>query len=297
MQMKLFWDYFFDMENNSQSYANWEFGKGHMWSKDKMAPAVNWTWNSAPGSYRAVIQGCTYFGDPAQKLKSPSPSDPPVKPTKPVGQSLGIWHVEYTYTSSSSDPNNDQIFYLFDWGDGSTSGWLGPYNSGVTGVGTHTWDELGTYSVKVKVRDVWGAASSWSDALVVTITDNNPPAIPAITGPAEGKPGKPYLFNFVSEDLDAHTVYYYVDWGDNTTTEWVGPYISGTMIHLTHTWDAEGTYTVKAKARDSMGAESDWGTLSVVMPMDYRFSFSTFFQHLLDLFPRAFPILRHLMGF
>lgn len=297
MQMKLFWDYFFDMENNSQSYANWEFGKGHMWSKDKMAPAVNWTWNSAPGSYRAVIQGCTYFGDPAQQLKSPSPSDPPVKPTKPVGQSLGIWHVDYAYTSSSSDPNNDQIFYLFDWGDGSTSGWLGPYTSGATGVGTHTWDVLGTYSVKVKARDVWGAASSWSDALVVTITDNNPPSIPEITGPAEGKPGKPYLFNFVSEDLDAHNVYYYVDWGDNTTTDWVGPYISGNLIHLTHTWDAEGTYTVKAKARDSMGAESDWGTLSVVMPMDYRFSFSAFLQHLLDLFPRAFPILRHLMGF
>jgi len=199
--------------------------------------------------------------------------------------------------ANDSDPNNDPIFYLFDWGDGSTSGWLGPFTSGSTGVGTHTWDELGTYSVKVKARDIWGAASSWSDPLVVTITDNNLPSIPEITGPAEGKPGKPYLFNFVSEDLDEHTIYYYVDWGDNTTTEWVGPYVSGMQIHLTHTWDTKGTYAVKAKARDSMGAESDWGTFSVVMPMDYRFSFSAFLQHLLELFPRGFPILRHLMGF
>ena len=297
MQMKFFWDYFFDMENNSQSYANWEFGKGHMWSKDSMAPAINWTWNSAPGSYRAVIQGCTYFGDPAQQFKSPSPSDAPTQPTKPVGPTLGIWNVEYTYTSTASDPNNDQIYYLFDWGDGSNSGWLGPYNTGVTGIGKHIWTTLGTYNVKVKARDVWGAGSFWSEAIVVTITDNNPPEVPQITGPAEGKPGSPYLFNFVSDDLDGHNVYYLIDWGDNTTTEWEGPYISGTQIHVTHTWAEKGTYTVKAKAKDAMEAESDWGTLTVAMPMDYQFTLRGFIQQLLGMFPNLFPILRHVLGY
>jgi len=297
IQMKSFWDYFFDMENNSQSYGNWQFGKGHAWSKDTMAPTVNWSWSSAPGSYRAVIQGCTYFGDPAQEFKSPSPSDPPAQPTKPVGSTLGIWNVEYTYSSSTTDPNADQIYYLFDWNDGTTSGWLGPFDSGVVGVGSHVWTELGTYDVKVKARDVWGAGSKWSETLTVTITDNNLPTVPEVTGPAEGKPGNPYLFNFYSEDLDGHTIYFFVDWGDNSTSGWVGPYVSGTQIHLTHTWTEKGSYTVKAKAKDQMDGESDWGTLQVVMPFEYNFSFTVFLQHLLEKFPNMFPILRHLLGY
>jgi hypothetical protein len=271
-QQKLFWDYFFDMENNSQSYGNWQFGKGHAWSKDMMAPMINW------GDYqesRSTIGCCLLFGDPAQQLKSPTPSDAPAKPTKPVGPTLGIWNVEYAYTSSTTDPNTDQIFYLFDWGDGQTSGWLGPFDSGVVGVGSHVWTELGTYDVKVKARDVWGAGSKWSDPLAVTITDNNIPTIPEVTGPAEGVPGDEYLYNFVSEDLDGHTVSYFIDWGDNTTSGWLGPYIQGTMIHLTHTWSETGTYIVKAKAKDSMNAESDWGTLTFVVPFEVGFNSAT----------------------
>jgi hypothetical protein len=271
IQMKCFWDYFFDVTNNSQSQSDWQFGKGHAWSKDTMAPMLNWTYSAAPGSYRGVIECCLFFGDPAQTLKSPSPSDPPAQPTRPVGQTLGIWNIPYTYTSSTTDPNSDQIFYLFEWGDGTNTGWLGPYSSGTTGTGTHTWTVLGTYNVKVKARDVWGAGSVWSEPLVVTITDNNPPNTPEITGPAEGTPGNQYLYNIVTTDLDEHNIYYFVDWDDNTTTGWLGPYVSGTQIHVTHSWTEQGSYTVKAKAKDTMGAESAWGTIDVVMPVEVNF--------------------------
>jgi hypothetical protein len=147
--------------------------------------------------------------------------------------------------------------------------------------------------VKVKARDVWGAGSSWSEPLLVTITDNTPPDIPDVTGPSEGKPGNPYLFNMVTVDAQDQNIYYYVDWGDNTTTGWLGPYLSGTEIHQTHSWADEGTYTVK----DTMDAESDWGTLSIVMPTEYTFSLQGFIQHLLEMFPNLFPVLRHLLGY
>jgi hypothetical protein len=258
-----------------------------------MAPMIDWD----GGTWREIVQCCLLFGDPAQMLKTPHPSLAPTQPTKPVGPTLGIWNVEYTYTSSATEPDNEQMYYLFDWGDGSSSGWLGPYSSGQTGTGTHTWTILGTYNVKVKARDIWGAGSSWSESLVVTITDNNPPNIPEITGPSEGTPGNQYLYNIVTIDLDGHNIYYFVDWGDNTTTEWLGPYISGTEIHVTHSWAEKGTFTVKAKAKDTMNAESDWGTIQVVMPTEYRFSFQTFLQHLFETFPHIFPILRHLMGY
>ena len=292
-QAKEFWRFFLDVENKSGDLSNWQFGRSHAYSKDQMVPMIDWD----GGTWREIIQCCLLFGDPAQQLRTAHPSEPPVTPVKPVGPALGIWHVEYTYTSHSTDPEGEDIYYLFDWGDGSNSGWLGPFASGQNVIGTYTWTELGTYEVKVKARDVWGAGSSWSDILMVTITDNQPPNVPEVTGPAEGKPGNSYLFNMITEDPQDHDIYYFVDWGDNTTTDWLGPYISGTEIHATHSWDVKGTYNVKVKAKDSMGAESDWGNVTIVMPMDYRFSLSVFLQHLFERFPHAFPVLRQLLGY
>ena len=45
----------------------------------------------------------------------------------------------YTYFATSSDPDGDQIYYLFEWGDGSSTGWKGPFNSGETGEAKHAW--------------------------------------------------------------------------------------------------------------------------------------------------------------
>jgi hypothetical protein len=265
-QQKAFWDYFFDMENNSGDYGNWQIGKGHAWSKDIMAPTINW--DSSDGTWRGVIECCLLFGDPAQALKTPHPSQSPVQPTKAVGATTGIWNQEYSYTSRATDPENDQIYYLFDWDDGSNSGWLGPYSSGQTGTATHVWTVLGVYDVKVKARDVWGAGSIWSETLTVTVTDNTPPAAPEITGPSSGKPGNQYLYNIVTADAQNQDIYYFVDWGDNTTTDWLGPYVSGTLIHITHSWTAAGDYTIRVKAKDTFDAESDWGTLQITMPLD-----------------------------
>lgn len=224
-------------------------------------------------------------------------SDPPAQPSKPVGPTLGIWNIEYSYTSVTTEPDNEPIYYQFNWGDGTNSGWIGPYASGQTGTGSHIWTELGTYNVTVKAKDSWGATSPRSEPLTVTITDNTPPLAPEITGPAEGKPGKPYLFNLQTTDAQDQNIYYFVDWGDNTTSEWLGPYVSGTMIHVTHTWAEQGTYNVKAKAKDTMDSESDWGTLDIVIPTEYRFSFVVLLQHILEKYPNLFPVLRHLMGY
>ena len=293
-QAKEFWRFFLDVENLSGDLSNWQMGRSHAHSKDQMAPMIDWD----GGTWREIVQCCLFFGDPAQQLRTPHPSEAPTPPTKPVGEDLGIWNVEYCYTSQmGSDPENDQIYCLFDWGDGSNSGWLGPYNGGETVTACHIWTVLGTYEVKAKARDVWGAGSTWSESLVVTITDNTPPDVPEVTGPAEGKPGNPYLFNMITTDGQDQNIYYFVDWGDNTTTGWLGPYLSGTEIHQTHAWAEKGTYTVKVKAKDSMDSESDWGTVSIVMPTEYTFSLLGFIQHLLGMFPNLFPVLRHLAGY
>jgi hypothetical protein len=128
-------------------------------------------------------------------------------------------------------------------------------------------------------------------------TANQPPAAPTITGPSQGKPKTQYIFTFTTSDPDANDqVYVYVDWGDNTTSDWVGPHTSGATFIINHEWTSKGTYTVKAKAKDDHGAESDWSTLTVQMPTAYM-NFYPLLQWLLERFPNVFPILRHLMGY
>jgi len=71
VQMKSFWDYMFDVTNNSQSPDNWQLGKAQEWARDLMAPAIDWNPDGDDGAYRNTIQSCLLFGDPAQKIKIP----------------------------------------------------------------------------------------------------------------------------------------------------------------------------------------------------------------------------------
>jgi outer membrane protein assembly factor BamB len=93
----------------------------------------------------------------------------PNTPAAPQGQTTGFTNIYYSYTSLTTDPDGNNIYYKFDWGDGTYSGWLGPYGTGVPVTETNNWSTAGTYNVKVKAKDIWDFESSWSNALVVHI--------------------------------------------------------------------------------------------------------------------------------
>jgi hypothetical protein len=78
------------------------------------------------------------------------------------GPSSGKINVEQTYTTSTTDLDGDNLCYIFDWGDGTNSGWLGPYNSGEEIQASHIWTKKGDYSIKVKAKDIHGTQSGWS---------------------------------------------------------------------------------------------------------------------------------------
>jgi len=80
---------------------------------------------------------------------------PPNAPnTAPSGPTTDVWTgVEYDYSTSATDPDGDDVHYMFYWGDGTNSEWVGPYASGVTGYASHSWTDPDTYDVKVKVKD------------------------------------------------------------------------------------------------------------------------------------------------
>ena len=90
---------------------------------------------------------------------------------------------------------------------------------------------------------------------------NNPPLAPILSGPSNGQQGVRYNYTIFTIDPDNDAVYYFIDWKDGTSSVWVGPFPSEMMVTLNHTWSQPGIYTIQAKARDSLGLESNWTTL------------------------------------
>jgi hypothetical protein len=93
---------------------------------------------------------------------------PPNKPDTPSGPPSGKVGGEYSYSTRSIDTEG-QVPYLWYWGDGTQSDWLGPYDSGVTCEAKHIWIIKNTYNIKVKAKDSCGFESVWSEPLPITI--------------------------------------------------------------------------------------------------------------------------------
>lgn len=107
------------------------------------------------------------FGDPS--LIIGSHSQKPAKPTPPDGETEVKVGQEYTYMSSTIDPDGDSIYYLFDWGDETYSGWVGAYASGDSAGASREWAEEGNCDIRVIARDKNGVFSQWSESLTLCI--------------------------------------------------------------------------------------------------------------------------------
>ena len=134
-------------------------------------------WNTT-GLFHVKVKAKDKHGVPSdfspshQVVISDGGNLPPNKPSKPSGSTSGRIGVSYTYSTSTIDLDGDRIYYMFDWDDGTDSGRLGPYDSGQTVTASHIWWMRGSYSIKVKAKDEYGAESIWSDPLAVSMPKN-----------------------------------------------------------------------------------------------------------------------------
>jgi hypothetical protein len=69
----------------------------------------------------------------------------------------------------TTDEDDDDLFYFFDWDDGTDSGWVGPFSSGALATAKHIWTTEGDYQIKVKAKDRSGHETAWSDPLSVNM--------------------------------------------------------------------------------------------------------------------------------
>jgi hypothetical protein len=147
-----------------------------------------------------------------------------------------------------SDSLNDDSFEISDKSDGIYFYRVRGYNS------EYGWGDFSTF-----------------ERIVVGFEYNEPPTIPDIDGSITGKVEDEYEYSFASIDPEGGFISYFIEWGDGEIEEWIGPYQSGEIIFLNHTWIEKGDYILRAKSRDNFDVESYWGTLEISMPNSNQF--------------------------
>jgi len=105
----------------------------------------------------------------------------PGVPTPPSGSSRGTPGKVYTFATTSQDWDNDEIQYGWDWdGDYQVDQWSGFFDSGEICEMSHTWNESGSFNIRVIAMDEQGffngyhlnedgEFSYWSDSLPITM--------------------------------------------------------------------------------------------------------------------------------
>jgi hypothetical protein len=118
--------------------------------------------NTADGGF--IVSGCTgsFHSSNSDALLvkySSFENQRPYKPETPEGPSNGKPDIEYTFTTSSSDPDGDSLKYLWDWGDGNYSELI-ESNEAI-----YTWSYEDNFEIRVMAIDEHGGESDWSEPL------------------------------------------------------------------------------------------------------------------------------------
>ncbi len=110
----------------------------------------------------AVADGKVYIGSDDGniyafgELEPDAPSAPEIN-----GPKRGAAGILYNFTFKAESPLGNDLYYWIEWADGSNSGWLGPYDSGIEITESHVWDAKGKYPIQAKVKDTNDSVSSW----------------------------------------------------------------------------------------------------------------------------------------
>lgn len=178
-----------------------------------------------------------------------------------TGPDPGYVGEEHWFTPDSTDPNNDDVQFKFDWGDGEVTDWtdiFGKYPR------AHTYSDEGVYTIKVWVKDRDNDEAEDYGTYTINI-DYPPPNTPnKPSGPIEGNTGSYYDYSASTTDPNGYDVYYNFDWGDGEYSGWQGPYNSGDTCTITNAWTDSGNYHVEVKAKNTQDAESQWSEPLIV---------------------------------
>ncbi|KYK34786.1 MAG: hypothetical protein AYK22_04750 [Thermoplasmatales archaeon SG8-52-3] len=216
-----------------------EIGGALQVSKDEAEPTIrdikyNW-------ELRVVVYTSTLFGDPSVKIKRPKYNNEPDAPENINYEKNSDG--SYIFNVNTTDPENDEIQYIFKVNNITLPKWTGYYNSG-----NFSDKKLyllpGVNEIMVRARDIYGACSNWSIVKEIEVpfnsniqTDNSLVVL-----------GNEIQFSgLASGGSDPYTLWYY-NFGDDNYSELQNP---------SHTYGALGTYNVTLNVTDSQNISSN----------------------------------------
>jgi PKD repeat protein len=205
-----------------------------------------------PGSYTATVTVTDVGGQTGTDTVQITVTDPPGNraPSVDFGVAPGSGDAPLSvlFSPEASDPDDDELTYLWEFGDGDTSTQAGQIR--------HTYRQGGSFTAKLTVSDGELSASK-----SVTITVGNPPTNQAPTvqiaaDPIRGTAPLDVRFTASGRDPEGGPLMYTWDYGDGS---------AGAGRSVTHRYLTPGTYTAKVTARDAQGAS---GTATVTVTVD-----------------------------
>jgi len=177
----------------------------------------------------------------------------PPSPEKPLGPSLGLIKIAYIFSTKAMDPSGYNISYGWDWnGDDIVDEWSNWLLSGKTCNMSHSWQEEGTYMIKVKAKNEYNVTSGWSSSLQIKIgRDKTPPNTWITSGPSGIISYNNVTFSWSgSDDVTPKTNLHYSYKLEGYDLDW-SPWVSSTSN--TYYDLPDGDYVFKVKAKDEAG--------------------------------------------
>ncbi|MFH0913599.1 MAG: PKD domain-containing protein, partial [Candidatus Omnitrophota bacterium] len=175
--------------------------------------------------------------------------EPIVMPAKPL--EVPKCNNKFTFDATKSyDPQNRNLVYLWDFGDGATS---------TEPVTTHIYEKPGTYTVKLTVRNDSNLECDTSES-IETIRINSAPMVAFVASSDKACPGQEINFDAsaTTDDTPGKLTYKW-DFGDGTTAE-------GVRVNKVYT--KSGVYRVVLTVDDNEGTLCSVTTKSIVMTVN-----------------------------
>jgi PKD repeat protein len=151
--------------------------------------------------------------------------------------------VEFS-AEKSTDVDGTIVRYIFDFGDGTDSGWT------IMPLVNHSYSRPGVFNATVKVRDEDGLVSSVSVPVKLTVR-NRPPVVKGMVTPLEGNTSTLFRFSMPSGstyDPDGTIVSYVWEFGDGASTN---------TSPASHVYKKTGEYDAVLRVTDEFGEDSE----------------------------------------
>jgi len=144
----------FDIEGDIVSYQ-WDFDDGESGN----GATITHTYSEA-ALYFVSLTVVDEDGNQDSDIAEVMISHDNIPPTQPqvTGPTRGIPRVSYSFQMMATDEEGQEICFVIDWGDGSST--TTPFfPAGAVITTSHLWDESGEYNVSIIARDAQSAAS------------------------------------------------------------------------------------------------------------------------------------------